>query len=163
MTDGRHLPNLSTIFLIKKYPARKLHNCIVAIMMSIIASWDHEAQRLFQFLKESGLTENSYIIVTADHGELFERGELGHWTKMIYDPIIHVPLIVRSPGQEFRQDVHTITSSVDLLPTVAHLTGNPIPELGRRKPPAQSGWGSGRWPERVLHGCKIEFILLSFA
>jgi arylsulfatase A-like enzyme len=93
-----------------------------------LASWDQEAARLFQYLKDSGLTENSYIIVTSDHGELFERGEMGHWTKMIYDPIIHVPLIVRSPGQEARQDVHTITSSVDLLPTIAHLTGNPIPE-----------------------------------
>jgi len=92
-----------------------------------IASWDQEVARLFRFLKDSGLTENSHIIVTSDHGELFERGELGHWSKMIYDPIIHVPLIIRSPGQGSRQDVHTITSSVDLLPTIAHLTGNPIP------------------------------------
>jgi len=92
-----------------------------------LASWDHEAARLFQFLDDSGLTENSYIVVTSDHGELFERGDVGHWSKMIYDPIIHVPLIVRVPGQTRREDVHTITSSVDLLPTIAHLTGNPIP------------------------------------
>jgi arylsulfatase A-like enzyme len=93
-----------------------------------IASWDHEVARLFQFLKESGLTENSYIIITADHGELFERGDLGHVTKMLYDPVVHVPLIISSPGQTAREDVHTITSSVDLLPTIAHLTGNPIPD-----------------------------------
>jgi arylsulfatase A-like enzyme len=93
-----------------------------------IASWDHEAARLFQYLNDSGLTENSYILVTADHGELFERGELGHVTKMIYDPVVHVPLIISSPGQTRRVDVHTFTSSVDLLPTIAHLTGNPIPD-----------------------------------
>jgi arylsulfatase A-like enzyme len=93
-----------------------------------ISSWDNEVARLFQFLKDSKLTDNSYIIVTADHGEFFERGESGHWTKMIYDPLIHIPLIVMSPGQESREDVHTITSSVDLLPTVAHLTGHPIPD-----------------------------------
>ena len=92
-----------------------------------IASWDHEVARLFTFLEESGLTGSSHIFITSDHGELFERGELGHWTKMIYDPIIHVPLIVRTPGQRARQDVHTITSSVDLVPTIASLTGNPIP------------------------------------
>jgi len=92
-----------------------------------MASWDHEVARLFQFLKDSGLTENSYIIVMADHGELFERGELGHVTKMIYDPIIHVPMLILSPGQSQREDVHTFTSSVDLLPTIAQLTGNPIP------------------------------------
>jgi arylsulfatase A-like enzyme len=93
-----------------------------------LASWDHETGRLFQFLEESGLTENSYIFVTSDHGDLFERGELGHWTKMIYDPVIHVPLIVRSPGQNGRGDVHALTSNVDLLPTIAKLTANPIPE-----------------------------------
>jgi len=98
-----------------------------------ITSWDNEVARLFQFLKDSKLTDNSYIIVTADHGELFERGEQGHWTKMIYDPIIHVPLIILSPGQESRQDVHTITSSVDILPTVAHLTGNPMPDWAEGK------------------------------
>jgi arylsulfatase A-like enzyme len=98
-----------------------------------IASWDHEAARLFHFLKESGLTENSYVIVTADHGEMFERGDLGHVTKLLYDPVIHVPLIISRPGQTAREDVHTITSSVDLLPTIAHLTGNPIPEWAEGK------------------------------
>lgn len=99
-----------------------------------LASWDHEVQRLFDYLQRSGLTENSYIFITSDHGEMFERGELGHWTKMIYDPVIHVPLIARSPGQRARQDVHTPTSNVDLLPTIAQLTGNPIPAWTEGKP-----------------------------
>jgi arylsulfatase A-like enzyme len=93
-----------------------------------IATWDAEVARLFQYLEESGLAGNSYIIVTSDHGELFERGELGHWTPTLYDPVTHVPLIISSPGQTARQDVHTPTSSIDLLPTIAHLTGNPIPD-----------------------------------
>jgi membrane-anchored protein YejM (alkaline phosphatase superfamily) len=62
-----------------------------------IASWDHEVARLFSFLTESGLAEDSYIFITSDHGELFERGGLGHWTKLIYDPVIYVPLIVHKP------------------------------------------------------------------
>jgi hypothetical protein len=111
-----------------------------------IASWDHEVARLFQFLKESGLTENSYIIVTADHGEMFERGDVGHVTKLLYDPVVHVPLIISSPGQTVREDVHTITSSVDLLPTIAHLTGNPIPEWseGKLLPKLGGGTDEGR-------------------
>ena len=98
-----------------------------------IATWDQEVARLFRYLNESGLTQNSYIFVTSDHGEMFERGELGHWTPLLYDPVIHVPLIVSSPGQTARQDVHTLTSSVDLLPTVAQLSGNPIPDWAEGK------------------------------
>ena len=91
-----------------------------------IASWDAEAGRLFDFLRESGLTQNSYIFITADHGELFERGITGHFTKMIYDPLIHIPLIVSSPGQTARRDVHAFTSSLDIAPTVTSLAGHSI-------------------------------------
>lgn len=93
-----------------------------------LASWDHETGRLFDFLKESGLTENSYIIITADHGELFERGITGHFTKLIYDPLIHIPLIVSRPGQTTREDIYAFTSSVDILPTITNLLGLPIPD-----------------------------------
>jgi arylsulfatase A-like enzyme len=103
-----------------------------------IASWDREVARLFQFLEDSGLTESSYIFVTSDHGELFERGELGHWTRMIYDSVIHVPLIVRKPGQQDREDVHTFTSSVDVMPTLATLAGHPVPD-----------WAEGRLLPRL--------------
>jgi arylsulfatase A-like enzyme len=92
-----------------------------------IASWDTEVSRLFQYLQDSGLLERSYVIVTADHGELNERGERGHFTPMIFDPLIHVPLAVFQPGQNQRQDVYTATSSVDVLPTLAQLLGKPVP------------------------------------
>ena len=93
-----------------------------------LASWDNETSRLFDFLKASGLAENSYIFITADHGELFERGIIGHFTKLIYDPLIHIPLIVSRPGQATREDIHTFTSSVDILPTIVNLVGQPIPD-----------------------------------
>jgi arylsulfatase len=92
-----------------------------------LASWDSETGRLFDFLKESGLTENSYVFITADHGELFERGITGHFTKLIYDPLIHIPLIVSRPGQTSREDIHALTSSVDILPTVANLLVQTVP------------------------------------
>jgi arylsulfatase A-like enzyme len=93
-----------------------------------MASWDHEAGRLFDFLGSSGLFDRSHVVLTSDHGEMFERGDVGHWTRMIYDPLVHIPLIIKSPGQQGRQDVHTATSSIDVLPTLAAMAGNPIPQ-----------------------------------
>ncbi len=92
-----------------------------------IASWDAELGRLFDDLRSSGLMERSYIVITADHGELNERGDKGHFTPLIFDPLIHVPLIVSPPGQVGREDVHAFTSSVDVLPSLAHAVGKPIP------------------------------------
>jgi arylsulfatase A-like enzyme len=93
-----------------------------------IASWDHEVGRLFEYLNSSGLLENSYVFITSDHGELFERGEIGHFSPLMYDPLMHIPLIISRQGQTQREDVYANTSNVDILPTLAHITGNPIPE-----------------------------------
>ena len=98
-----------------------------------VTSWDSEIGRLFDFLSESGLTENSYIFITSDHGELFERGIKGHFTKLIYDPIIRVPLIVSRPGQTTREDIHSLTSSVDIVPTVMSVLGQSVPDWAEGK------------------------------
>ncbi len=113
--------------------ARKVHNFYKdakeqrLLYDQFIASWDAEVSRLFNFLNSSGLSSNSYIFLTSDHGEIFERGEIGHFTRLIFEPLIHVPLLVSVPGGKGRQDVSTRTSNVDLLPTLAHLTNHPIP------------------------------------
>jgi hypothetical protein len=93
-----------------------------------IASWDDETGRLYDYMEETGLLDNSYVVITADHGEIFERGEFGHDTPLIFDPLMHVPLVISSPGQNQRKDIKVNTSAVDVLPTLAHLTGNPIPD-----------------------------------
>ena len=92
-----------------------------------LASWDFELGRLFGYLETSGLRETSYIIITSDHGEMFERGERGHWTPLIYESLLHIPLLISRPGQTKREDIYTNTSSVDILPTLTHLVGQPVP------------------------------------
>jgi arylsulfatase A-like enzyme len=92
-----------------------------------LASWDAELERLFTFFETSGLRDKSYVFITSDHGEMFERGDNGHITKLLYEPVMRIPLIVSPPQARKRADVHLPTSSVDILPTIARLTGNPIP------------------------------------
>jgi arylsulfatase A-like enzyme len=72
------------------------------------------------------------VVFTSDHGEMLERSTRGHLTPLLYEPITHVPLIISNPGQTKREDVLTPTSCLDVLPTLAHLVGQPIP-----------GWGEG--------------------
>ena len=92
-----------------------------------IANLDAEFGRLLDSLEAKGILDQSYVVVTSDHGEFFERGVEGHISPLLYDPVIRVPLLISSPGQKSRQDVNAPTNSVDVLPTLAHLTGNEIP------------------------------------
>jgi arylsulfatase A-like enzyme len=88
-----------------------------------IAHTDSEFGLLYDALDQAGRLDNTCLCVTADHGEMFERGVLAHNTPLLYDPVIHIPLLVSQPGQMVRQDVHVPTSAVDLLPTLLDATG----------------------------------------
>jgi arylsulfatase A-like enzyme len=92
-----------------------------------IAYADAEFGRLYDTLAASGQLDNTYLILTSDHGQLFERGIHGHITPVMYEPLLHIPLIIRPPGGAARLDVTGYTSAADLLPTFAALTGQPAP------------------------------------
>ncbi len=93
-----------------------------------IAHVDAEFGRLYDYLAEKGTLDNTYLIVTSDHGEMFERGIWKHDTPILYEPVIRIPLLISGPGQTHREDVYSPTSAVDLLPTLCQVVGQPIPE-----------------------------------
>lgn len=89
---------------------------------------DGELGRLYDYLRESRLIDNTWIIFTSDHGEMFERGIYQHRTPVLYEPVIRIPLLIIEPGQQERKDIYTATSAVDVLPTLLKVTGQEIPE-----------------------------------
>lgn len=88
---------------------------------------DSEFNRLFTELERSGILDNTWVIVTSDHGELLERGKIEHNIPVLYLPLVQVPLLIFAPGQKTREDVTTPTSAVDIIPTILRLTGQKIP------------------------------------
>ena len=92
-----------------------------------VANIDFEIEQFVNALEEAGVLKNTYLFITADHGELFERSEYGHMTQLLYEGVIHIPLIVLAPGQKERRDVYHPTSNVDLLPTLLQIGGRPLP------------------------------------
>src|SRR6516164_5509368 len=98
-----------------------------------IASVDATVGKLLDYLRNQGLYDNALIAVAADHGEsLGDHGELTH-SIFLYDATIHVPLLVKLPGNRFvGQRVNATASLVDLAPTV-------LEGLGQTPPPAMQG------------------------
>ena len=84
---------------------------------------DREFDRLFRHLDENGVLDNTWVVLTSDHGEMFERGIRGHSAPSLYDPLIRIPLLIFEPGRRTRADIHAPTSAIDLLPTLLHVTG----------------------------------------
>lgn len=92
-----------------------------------VANVDSDFGKFHEALQKTGLLDRSYLFLTSDHGELFERGVSGHVSPLLYEAGIRVPLVVSAPGQGTRQDVDSVTNSVDILPTVLSLTGHDVP------------------------------------
>jgi arylsulfatase A-like enzyme len=92
-----------------------------------IAYVDAEFGRLIRSLEQSGILDDTYLILTSDHGEMFERGIYTHITPTLYEPIIRIPLLISIPELAKRRDVFSPTSCVDILPTVLHIIGQEIP------------------------------------
>ena len=92
-----------------------------------IAYWDSQFGILLDALDRMNLLESTVIIVTSDHGEEFsEHGGFSHLRKL-YDELLHVPLIVRIPGQQ-GQVVPEQVGHIDIMPTVLELARVPLDE-----------------------------------
>ena len=101
---------------------------------AFLAHVDSEFGRALETLKQAGVLDRAFLFVTSDHGEMFERGTFGHFTPLMYEPVVRVPLLVSVPGSDRRVDIRTPTSSVDLLPTLAKLALRPYPEWAEGQP-----------------------------
>jgi len=98
-----------------------------------IAYVDATVGKLLDYLRNQRLYDNALIAIAADHGEsLGDHGELTH-SIFLYDATIHVPLLLKLPGNRFvGQRVNVVASLVDLAPTL-------LDALGQTPPPAMQG------------------------
>jgi arylsulfatase A-like enzyme len=90
---------------------------------------DSEFGRLIDAMEANGSLDNTWVILTSDHGEMFERGIPDHRHPVFYQAVARVPLMILPPRQTARQDIYAPTSAVDLLPTLLHLSGEPAPDF----------------------------------
>jgi arylsulfatase A-like enzyme len=88
---------------------------------------DAEFGRFMDQMEERGFLDNTIVVFTSDHGEMFERGILEHVSPTLFDPLVRIPLVIFMPRQGERVDVKSPTSCVDVLPTLLHATGYPTP------------------------------------
>jgi arylsulfatase A-like enzyme len=76
-------------------------------------------------LDHLGRLDAALVVITADHGESFEKGFLGHAAGLTHDTLIRVPLVVKLPGQKVGQVLRMPVSQADLAPTLLDVIGAP--------------------------------------
>lgn len=88
---------------------------------------DGEVGRLLAALRDAGLEQDTIILHTADHGE----GMAHHrWVVklMLWESVVGVPLSISWPGRiEGGQERATLSTGMDVMPTLCDLAGIPSP------------------------------------
>jgi arylsulfatase A-like enzyme len=146
---GRDYPQaiLQKIQFVNRVPERnylceyQLNQDELSAMRSIydeeIEYLDLHVEELMAILDEEGLLDDTVVIITSDHGEMFgEHGYIEHQL-CLYNELIRVPLIIRYP-KELEPRVATQNVSTVALPaTVASLVGSSASwsEGSRRRSP----------------------------
>jgi arylsulfatase A-like enzyme len=88
-----------------------------------IAYLDYYFGQLISAIHQN-LGPNTAILLTADHGESFDHGYGDHGGVMLYEELIHIPLIVVLPGAAAatpRRD--ELAAQIDIAPTIAAIAG----------------------------------------
>lgn len=94
----------------------------------MVANLDDNIGKLLKAIDDLGLSDNSIVVFTSDHGELF--GAHGRRAKNIfYEEAVHVPFVMRWKGQLAANEQRDIClNSVDIMPTLLSMMGLPVPQ-----------------------------------
>jgi arylsulfatase A-like enzyme len=106
--------------------------------------------RLMEELDRRGLSKNTLVVITGDHGESLGQHHLRTHGRALYWELIHVPLVMRYPGHVpagVQFDVPVTNSSIPA--TVMELLGENAPaifpgptlsDVWKKEPARQSPW-----------------------
>ena len=90
---------------------------------------DHYLQEVLDQLRETGLMDESIVIIVADHGEHLTEHDVYFTHRLPYAECLQVPLMIRLPhAKEGGRRVSSPVSLADLMPTLMDLIGTPLEE-----------------------------------
>jgi arylsulfatase A-like enzyme len=105
---------------------------------------DKEFEDFIMKLEIRGKLNNTFIILSSDHGDMFQHNSIGHQVPFLYEQLTHIPLIIKEPGQIKGRVVNDLVAQIDIPATIIDLADIPVPS-----------WMEGRSLVPLLHGDNI--------
>ena len=97
---------------------------IVQYTYAMIYQVDVAVGRILDYLENNGMSENTVVVFTSDHGDFLCDNDLLRKSFIPAPQLLHVPFIIRDPRNEvFRGKIDTPMSNCDVLPTLLGAAG----------------------------------------
>jgi len=115
-----------------KYLSDKKIEIVKKLYNACVFYSDQIVNKIITILKNLRLLENSYVIITSDHGEQLcdklDHYLRGHGTpQSVYEALVRVPLFIYNTNFK-KKIIKNQIELKDLFHTILHLTGVPIAE-----------------------------------
>lgn len=95
----------------------------IAYTYGMIEMIDNGVGQILEVLEQRGMTEDTYILFTSDHGELLGDHGLLHKGPPPYRQLTEVSMLLKGPGVPENRTSSALTNHVDLAPTLLDLCG----------------------------------------
>lgn len=103
--------------------------------LEVVRSWygasirylDDRLSAFFDWFEAAGLDENTVVVLTSDHGELFGEHDLLYHGNFLYEELTKVPLVLAGPGIPSGERRSELASHVDLFATLCDVCGLDAP------------------------------------
>lgn len=98
---------------------------LIDLYDSYIFYTDRLIGRLVESLQDEKIFKNTVVLIMADHGErFFEHNELLHGGQLLYNEVVHIPLIIHSSLLFPQEEVNpNLVESIDVFPTILDILG----------------------------------------
>jgi arylsulfatase A-like enzyme len=120
--DRSWLAMWSYVFRLREYSEEELR--IMSLTYdACIAELDGHLRNMIASLEKRGALQNTIVIITADHGEMLGEQHMLDHQYALYQPLLHVPLIVHYPSHFAAGRDPRPVSHFDIFPTLLELAG----------------------------------------
>ncbi|CAE7232448.1 Gns [Symbiodinium pilosum] len=88
-----------------------------------VMSVDDLVADIFELLHRKGVLDNTYVLLTSDHGYALGQQARPSGKFNVYENDIRVPMLIRGPGVQRGSRVEAVAGMVDMAPTLVELAG----------------------------------------
>ena len=114
----------------RNFSRTEVRDTVVPVYMGLITQIDDEIGRVLAFLDEKGLSDDTMIVFTSDHGDYLGDHWLGE-KEFFHEAAVKIPLIVYDPStraDSTRGMVRDeLVEAIDLLPTFVEYADGEVP------------------------------------
>jgi arylsulfatase A-like enzyme len=164
------IATIDAILAGKLHPAGADLQRLVSLYQGEISYLDSQIARLFAALDQQGLSQNTIVAITGDHGESFaehtqfeEDGNIFH-PKSLYNAEGRVPLLLRyPPAVKAGTVINVPTQAIDLFPTLLELAGQPVPQQSEGASAVGLLSGADNGQQRLAFASMPDFVFTSIS